>query len=132
MRRPLPGRYVCSLHYRTPSIVSGSTAPGMDIAYPRCQACKAARCPAYNATAAAEPLTVICTCSHEHVLAYPATVVVEYLLPILASPQGVRRVSEGVRLVGKEMIANVHRVKCNVRVNELSLLSDSRLVWVAL
>lgn len=70
---------------------------------------------------------MICTCSHESVLAYPAAVVVEYLMPIMASSEGVRRVSEGVKTVGKLMTDRV-KVKCNVTVEAIAIQSDTTLV----
>ena len=71
---------------------------------------------------------VICTCSHEAVLSYPAETIVEYFMSAMASPHGVRRVSEGVQFAGAKMSERVRRLKCNVSVKNLASNGDGSLV----
>ncbi len=69
----------------------------------------------------------ICTCSYEHIKAYPASVIIEYLSRDLTWSR-VNRLTHGVRDVAQRLSAVAAEVHCNVDLKSISVDEDGVLL----
>eukprot|EP00124_Ichthyophonus_hoferi_P005812 Ihof_evm1s968 gene=Ihof_evmTU1s968 len=68
---------------------------------------------------------VVCSCTPPSVLNYPCDVIMEYFIPVFLSPMAVKRVSEGVKMIGQLIIRKSTRFLGQTGIEKITKIEGS-------